>query len=132
MLIMKPYESVVTREAICNKPVDNSYETSLVSWVLPYAQRYISNSYRERYLQLKLAGFEKVNRLQIVVVEKLYYKNVIKRSKLVSKKRHDCICLLQDAYAMLAVMEIKLGGLETSHLILSCRNNLFVFEILCL
>ncbi|KAJ0508396.1 putative RNA-directed DNA polymerase [Helianthus annuus] len=50
---------VVTREAICNKPVDNSYETSLVSWVLPYAQRYISNSYRERYLQLKLAGFEK-------------------------------------------------------------------------
>ncbi|KAF5779175.1 hypothetical protein HanXRQr2_Chr12g0556271 [Helianthus annuus] len=27
---------------------------------------------------------------------------------------------------------IKLGGLETSHLILSCRNNLIIFEILCL
>ncbi|KAI3706216.1 hypothetical protein L6452_23812 [Arctium lappa] len=87
---------VVTREAIYYGPVDNGYETSLVSWVLPYAQRYISNSYPERYLQLKLSGFEKLNRLQIVVVEKLFYKNVIRRSKLVSKKRHDISCLLQD------------------------------------
>ncbi|KAJ0806793.1 hypothetical protein HanPI659440_Chr02g0093241 [Helianthus annuus] len=91
---------VVTREAIYNKPVDNSYETSLVSWVLPYAQCFISNAYRERYLQLKLAGFEKINRLQIVVVEMLYYKNVIKRSKLVSKKRHDSICLIQVSYLL--------------------------------
>ncbi|KVH90985.1 protein of unknown function DUF3883 [Cynara cardunculus var. scolymus] len=73
---------VITREAIYYGPVDNGYETSLVSWVLPYAQRYISNSYPEEYLQLKLSGFEKLNRLQIVVVEKLFYKNVIKRSKL--------------------------------------------------
>ncbi|KAI7727548.1 hypothetical protein M8C21_003852, partial [Ambrosia artemisiifolia] len=89
-------EVVVTREAIYYGPVDNSYETLLVNWVLPYAQRYISNTYRERYLQLKLAGFEKINRLQIVVVELLYYKNVIKRSNMVSKKRHDSICVLQD------------------------------------
>ncbi|KAJ9555632.1 hypothetical protein OSB04_010246 [Centaurea solstitialis] len=87
---------VVTREAIYYGPVDNGYETSLVSWVLPYAQRYISNSYPERYLQLKLSGFEKLNRLQIIVVEKLFYKNVIRRSNQVSKKRHDISCLLQD------------------------------------
>ncbi|XP_076891842.1 protein NO VEIN-like [Bidens hawaiensis] len=87
---------VVTREAIYYGPVDNSYKTSLVNWVLPYAQRYISNTYPESYHQLKVAGFEQINRLQIVVVEMLYYKNVIKRPKLVSKKRHDCICLLQE------------------------------------
>ncbi|KAI3716434.1 hypothetical protein L1987_67311 [Smallanthus sonchifolius] len=87
---------VVTHEAIYYGPVDNSYVTSLVSWVLPYAQRYISNTYHERYLQLKLSGFEKINRLQIVVVEMLYYKNVLKRSNLMSKKRHESICLLQD------------------------------------
>ncbi|KAD5508905.1 hypothetical protein E3N88_16608 [Mikania micrantha] len=87
---------VVTREAIYYGLVDNNYETSLVSWVLPYAQRYISNMYPERYRQLKLSGFEKMNRLQIIVVEILYYQNVIKRSKLVSKKRHDSISLLQD------------------------------------
>ncbi|KAK1435357.1 hypothetical protein QVD17_01118 [Tagetes erecta] len=87
---------VVTRKAIYYGPVDNSYETSLVNWVLPYAQRYISNTYPERYLQLKLSGFEKINRIQIVVVEMLYYTNVIKRSNMASKKRHDCICLYQD------------------------------------
>ncbi|GJS11643.1 histidine kinase-like ATPase, C-terminal domain-containing protein [Tanacetum coccineum] len=87
---------VVTREAIYYGPVDNSYETSLLSWALPYAQRYIYNRHHERYLQLRLSGFEKLNRLQIVVVEKLFYKNVIRRSNMASKKRHDCSCLLQD------------------------------------
>ncbi|XP_076948183.1 protein NO VEIN-like isoform X1 [Bidens hawaiensis] len=87
---------VVTREAIYYGSVDNSYKTSLVNWALPYAKRYISNTYPESYHQLKVAGFEKISRLQIVVVEMLYYKNVIKRPKLVSKKRHDCTCLLQE------------------------------------
>ncbi|KAI3791105.1 hypothetical protein L2E82_04710 [Cichorium intybus] len=96
MLGIPALSEVVTREAIYYGPVDNSYETSLLSWVLPYAQRYISNTYPERYLQLKLFGFERLNRLQIVVVEKLFYKNVIKRSKFASKKRHDTSCLFQD------------------------------------
>ncbi|KAJ9555573.1 hypothetical protein OSB04_010187 [Centaurea solstitialis] len=87
---------VVTREAIYYGPVDNGYETSLVNWVLPYAQRYICNAYPEKYLQHNLSGFEQLNRLQIVVVGKLFYKNVVKRLKLVSKKRHDIRCLLQD------------------------------------
>ena len=89
---------VVIREAIYYGPVDNGYETSLVSWVLPFAQRYICNSYPEKYLQHKLSGFEQLNRLQIVVVEKLFYKNVIRRPKLVSKKRHDISCFLQVFY----------------------------------
>lgn len=96
MLGIPSLSEVVTREAVYYGPVDNSYETSLLKWVLPYAQRYIRNTYPERYLQLKLSGFEKLNRLQIVVVEKLFYKNVIKRSKLASKKRHDSSCLFQD------------------------------------
>ncbi|KAI7727546.1 hypothetical protein M8C21_003850, partial [Ambrosia artemisiifolia] len=87
---------VVTREAIYDGLVDNSYKVSLLRWALPYAQRYISNTYPERYHQLKLSGSEKINRLQVVVVEVLYFQNVIKRSKLTSKKRHDTICLLQD------------------------------------
>ncbi|KAL4591063.1 hypothetical protein LXL04_004011 [Taraxacum kok-saghyz] len=96
MLGIPALSEVVTREAIFYGPVDNSYETSLVKWVLPYAQRYIFNTYPERYSQLKLSGFEKLNRLKIVVVDKLFYKNVIKRSKLASKKRHDSGCFFQD------------------------------------
>ncbi|PWA40966.1 hypothetical protein CTI12_AA557850 [Artemisia annua] len=87
---------VVTREAIYYGQVNNNYGISLVSWVLPYAQRYICYRHHERYLQLRLSGFEKLNRLQIVVVEKLFYKNVIRRSNMASKKRHECSCLLQD------------------------------------
>ncbi|XP_076889132.1 protein NO VEIN-like [Bidens hawaiensis] len=87
---------VVTRKAIYYGTIDNDFETSLVNWALPYAQRYISNTYPEIYHQLKLAGFEKINKLQIVVVEMLYYQNVIKASNLVSNKRHESICLLQD------------------------------------
>nr|XP_043606109.1 protein NO VEIN-like isoform X1 [Erigeron canadensis] len=96
MLKIPALSEIVTREAIYYGLADNSYQTSLVSWVLPYAQRYISNAYPQRYLQLKLSGFEQLKRLHIVVVDKLFYKNVIRRSKLASKKRHDINCLLQD------------------------------------
>ncbi|KVH90986.1 protein of unknown function DUF3883 [Cynara cardunculus var. scolymus] len=87
---------VVTREAIYYGPTDSSFKTSLVSWALPYAQRYIYNVHPNEYSELKLSGFKNINCLRIVVVEKLFYKNVIKRFGIESNKRCECSCLLQD------------------------------------
>ena len=88
-----------------------------MSWVLPYAQRYICYRHHERYLQLRLSGFEKLNRLQIVVVEKLFYKNVIRRSNMASKKRHGCSCLLQVLYSFLHVYQL-LGPITTRKILI--------------
>ncbi|KAL7083746.1 hypothetical protein ACP275_14G181400 [Erythranthe tilingii] len=86
---------LITREAICYGSADSSYETSLVSWALPYAKRYIYNTYPDRYFQLKHSGFENLNRLRTVVVEKLFFRKVIRRSKIASKQQFECNCLLQ-------------------------------------
>lgn len=86
---------IVTREAIYYGRADSSIKTSLVRWALPYAQRYVFNVYPYKYSQLKQSGFENLNRLQIVVVKQLSFRNVIKRSEIASKKRFECNCLLQ-------------------------------------
>ncbi|GKA99185.1 histidine kinase-, DNA gyrase B-, and HSP90-like ATPase family protein, partial [Tanacetum coccineum] len=86
---------VVTHEVIHCGPIDSSYMISLVRWALPYAQRYIYRMHPNEYSQLKLSGFENVNSLKIVVVEKLCRKYVIKSFGIESKER-DCCCLLQD------------------------------------
>ncbi|KAL7126239.1 hypothetical protein ABFS83_14G172700 [Erythranthe nasuta] len=86
---------LITREAICYGSADSSYETSLVSWALPYAKRYIYNTYPDRYFQLKHTGFENLNRLRTVVVEKLFFRKVIRRSKIASTQQFECNCLLQ-------------------------------------
>ncbi|KAM7485828.1 hypothetical protein LguiA_001837 [Lonicera macranthoides] len=87
---------VTTREAIYYGPADSSFKTSLVNWALPYAQRYVYNAYPDKYSQLKQSGFEILNRLRIIVVEKLFFRYVIKRADITSKKRRECSCLLQD------------------------------------
>ncbi|KAM7485827.1 hypothetical protein LguiA_001836 [Lonicera macranthoides] len=87
---------VTTREAIYYGPADSSFKTSLVNWALPYAQRYIYNAYPDKYSQLKQSGFEILNRIRIIVVEKLFCRNVIKRADITSKKRCECSCLQQD------------------------------------
>ncbi|KAK9061523.1 hypothetical protein SSX86_018705 [Deinandra increscens subsp. villosa] len=87
---------VVTREAIYYGPTDSSFKTSLVSWALPYAQRYIYNIHPNEYSKFKLSGFENLSSLKIVVVEKLFYKNIIKSFGIESNKRRECSCLLQD------------------------------------
>ncbi|KAK3000430.1 hypothetical protein RJ639_021849, partial [Escallonia herrerae] len=86
---------VVTREAIYYGPADCSFKTSLVNWALPYAQRYLHNVYPDKYSELKQSGFENLSRLRVVVVEKLFYRNVIKRADIVSKKRFETSCLSQ-------------------------------------
>ncbi|CAA0818650.1 Histidine kinase-- DNA gyrase B-- and HSP90-like ATPase family protein [Striga hermonthica] len=87
---------IVTRESICHGPSDSSSIFSLVNWVFPYAQRYIHNAYPDKYSELKQSSFENIRRLKIVVVENLFFRNVIKKGGLKSKKRHQCKCLLQD------------------------------------
>ncbi|XP_042988341.1 protein NO VEIN-like isoform X4 [Carya illinoinensis] len=87
---------VVTREAIYYGLADSIFKASLVSWALPYAQRYICSVHPNNYIQLKQSGFNLLNRLQVVVVEKLYYRNAIKRGDGASNKRIECSCLLQD------------------------------------
>ncbi|TXG72616.1 hypothetical protein EZV62_001195 [Acer yangbiense] len=86
---------VVTREAIYYGLVDGSFKYSLVNWALPYAQRYIFSVHPDKYHKFKQSGFVTLNRLQIVVVEKLFYRNVIKNNGGASKKRFKCSCLLQ-------------------------------------
>ncbi|CAN4090882.1 unnamed protein product [Withania somnifera] len=86
---------VVTREAIYDGPTDSSLVASMINWVLPYAQRYIYNFHPDKYLQLSQSGFQNLSCLQIVVVEKLFYRNVIRSSHIASKKRFECSCLLE-------------------------------------
>ncbi|XP_021745800.1 uncharacterized protein LOC110711690 isoform X2 [Chenopodium quinoa] len=86
---------VVFREAIYYGLSDCGLKTSMVTWVLPFAQRYLYNLHPERYSQLKQSGCE-LHHLKICVVEKLFYRNVIKRFDCSSKKRTECHSLLQD------------------------------------
>lgn len=93
-LIMIAYLQIVTREAIYYGPADCSFIFSLVNWALPYAQRYILNAHPDKFFQLKQSNFEDLRRLQIVAVEKLFCRNVMK-CEITSKKRYECSCLLQ-------------------------------------
>ncbi|GKE43348.1 hypothetical protein Tco_1470632, partial [Tanacetum coccineum] len=79
---------VVTREAIYSGMMDNSFIAYFINGALPYAQRYIYSFHRKEYSEFK--------NLKIVVVEKLFYKNVIKKFGIESNKRVECSCLLQD------------------------------------
>uniref|UniRef100_M1CI46 ATP binding n=3 Tax=Solanum tuberosum TaxID=4113 RepID=M1CI46_SOLTU len=67
----------------------------MVNWALPYAQRYMYNNYTDKYLQLSQSVFENLRCLQIVVVEKLFYRNVIRSVHIESEKQFECNCLLE-------------------------------------
>lgn len=86
---------MVTREAIYYGLSDCSFKESLINITLPYAQRYIYKSHHDKYIQLKQSGFGILNDLKVIVVEKLFYRNVIKGCDSVSNKRVECSCLLQ-------------------------------------
>ncbi|XP_071713992.1 protein NO VEIN-like [Rutidosis leptorrhynchoides] len=80
---------VVTREAIWDNVKDNTSLCLFINWFLPYAQRYIYSFHRNDY-------YSEFKNLKIVLVEKLFYKNVIKKFGIESNKRIECSCLLQD------------------------------------
>ncbi|KAL9327412.1 hypothetical protein ACSQ67_008057 [Phaseolus vulgaris] len=99
-IVMKSFgipaiSEVVTREPIYYGHADCSSKTSLVNWALPYAQRYIHKFHTDKYDQLKHSGFDIFKHLKVIVVEKLFYRNVINTCGCVSKKRVECNCLLQ-------------------------------------
>ncbi|XP_010673417.2 protein NO VEIN [Beta vulgaris subsp. vulgaris] len=85
---------VVSREAIYYGPADCGFKSSMVAWVLPFAQRYLYNLHLERYSQLKQSEGD-LHHLKVFVVEKLFYHYVIKRCDYSSKKRTECSSLLQ-------------------------------------
>ncbi|OMO71017.1 Leucine-rich repeat, typical subtype [Corchorus capsularis] len=87
---------VVTREAIYCDQVGGSFEASMLNWALPFAQRYLYCVHPDIYVQLKQSGFDKIKKLEIVVVRKLHYRNVIKSHGIMSKKQYECTSLLQD------------------------------------
>ncbi|XP_031130819.1 protein NO VEIN-like isoform X3 [Ipomoea triloba] len=91
-----PISEVVIRDAIYYGVSDPSFVASLVNWALPYAQRYIYTNHPKRFSQLKQSGFENLRCLKIVVVEKLFYRNVIKGYEMRSKIRFECSSLLKD------------------------------------
>lgn len=86
---------VVSREAIYYGLADSNFKASFVNWALPYAQRYLYSVHPDKYSQLKQSGFNVLNLLKVVVVEKLFYKDVIKSCGSASDKRVESTCLLQ-------------------------------------
>jgi hypothetical protein len=95
---------VVTREAMFNGLTDSSFKAALLDWALPYAQRYLHGLHPEKYSQLKQSGFDILDRLRVVEVQKLSYRNVIKIAGCESMKQVECSCLLQVRYFILHLM----------------------------
>uniref|UniRef100_A0A7N0SZS8 Protein NO VEIN C-terminal domain-containing protein n=1 Tax=Kalanchoe fedtschenkoi TaxID=63787 RepID=A0A7N0SZS8_KALFE len=87
---------VVTREAIFYGMKDSNIKASLVNWALPFAQRYMYNVLPEKYFQLKNSICESLRSLRVLVVEKLFYRNIVKKCAVASKSRFECGSLLQD------------------------------------
>lgn len=90
-----PLSQVVSREAIFYGATDNKEKASLINWLFPFVQRYLYKFYPEVYINLKKLGFEKLTQLQVVVVDKLFYKYTLKGHDSTSKKRFEAACLLQ-------------------------------------
>lgn len=113
---------VVFREAIFYGTRDNNEKMSLINWVLPYAQRYIYKLYPDKYSNLKQFGLEKLIQLQVVVVEKLFYKHSLRGCGNTSKKRFECCCLLQvrDLYLFFFLFK--------SYAYIFCRPSFCVLE----
>ncbi|KAJ7955389.1 Histidine kinase/DNA gyrase B [Quillaja saponaria] len=118
---------LVTHEAICHGLADNSSKALLVNWALPFAQRYLYGLHADRYVQLKQTGFDILNNLEVIVVEKLFYRNIIASCGCKSKKQVECNCLLQenilyttqepDSHALfMELSRLFLGGAPDLHL----------------
>ncbi|XP_030534760.2 protein NO VEIN-like [Rhodamnia argentea] len=89
------FSEVVTREAIYYGPMDSSSKASFVNWILPYAQRYIYHEHPNTYANLKQSGFSNLSHLHVVVVERLYYRNIIRDLNIASEKRLETESILQ-------------------------------------
>uniref|UniRef100_A0A804M5T2 Protein NO VEIN C-terminal domain-containing protein n=1 Tax=Zea mays TaxID=4577 RepID=A0A804M5T2_MAIZE len=86
---------VVYREAIFYGTSENREKVSLICWLLPYMQRYIYKMHRDTYINFQKNDIMKISNLQVVVVDKLFHKYVLRGLESSSKKRFQCHCLLQ-------------------------------------
>ncbi|XP_062212736.1 protein NO VEIN isoform X2 [Phragmites australis] len=86
---------VVYREAIFYGTTDNREKAALIYWLLPYIQRYIYKMHRDAYMNFQQNEIMKLSNLQVIVVDKLFHKYVIRGLDSSSKKRFKCHCLLQ-------------------------------------
>ncbi|KAJ1293140.1 hypothetical protein BS78_01G045100 [Paspalum vaginatum] len=86
---------VVYREAIFYGTSDNREKVSLICRLLPYMQRYIYKMHKDAYINFQKNEIMKLSNLQLVVVDKLFHKYVLKGLESSSKKRIKCHCLLQ-------------------------------------
>ena len=89
------YHQVVYREAIFYGTSENREKVSLICWLLPYMQRYIYKMHRDTYIYFQKNDIMKISNLQVVVVDKLFHKYVLRGLESSSKKRFKCHCLLQ-------------------------------------
>ena len=83
------------REAIFYGIADNRAKATLIYGLLPYMQRYIYKMHNDAYMNFQQNEIMKLSNLQMIVVEKLYYKYMLKGHESSSKRRLDCDCLLQ-------------------------------------
>ncbi|KAK3417007.1 hypothetical protein EUGRSUZ_H02765 [Eucalyptus grandis] len=87
---------VVTCEAVYYGQRDSSFKASFVkNWVLPYARRYIYYEHPNTYAKLKQSGFSNLSDLHVVVVERLYYRNIIRNLRIASEKQVETTSVLQ-------------------------------------
>ncbi|XP_020529013.1 uncharacterized protein LOC18443902 isoform X1 [Amborella trichopoda] len=86
---------VVSREAKFYGVSECEEKALLVNWIIPYVQRYIYELHPETYLHLKISIFESLNQLQVIGVEKLFYKRMVKSCYIASRNRYQCSCLLE-------------------------------------
>jgi len=87
---------VVTCEAVYYSQRDSSFKASFVkNWVLPYARRYIYYEHPNTYAKLKQSGFSNLSDLHVVVVERLYYRNIIRHLCIASEKQVETTSVLQ-------------------------------------
>ncbi|KAF8016182.1 hypothetical protein BT93_H1638 [Corymbia citriodora subsp. variegata] len=89
------FSEVVIREAIYYGPMDSSSKASFVNWILPYAQRYIYFEHPNTYAKLKQSGFSNLSHLHVVVVERLYYRNIMRDLSIASEKQSETTSVLQ-------------------------------------
>lgn len=98
---------VVSREAIYYGTADSNSKASFVNWALPYAQRYLYSIHPDKYSQIKQSGFNSLNTLQVVGVEELFCRDVIKSCGGASDKRIKSVCLLQVSCFILHNMHVS-------------------------
>ncbi|KAL5208998.1 hypothetical protein ABZP36_004621 [Zizania latifolia] len=94
-LCIPALSKVIYREAIFYGTTDNRENAALISWLLPYMQRYIYKMHRDTYINFQQNEIAKLSSLQVIVVEKLFHKYKLKGRESSSKRRFKCNCILQ-------------------------------------